>query len=80
MMRSAARQCRAGCGRLRQTWADFCPACWKRLPGDVAGALVAARRAKAPHLMARASIAAMDWLRTHSPAVEAARRIGEAPG
>lgn len=77
MIRSAARPCRAGCGRVRQPWADFCRACWRRLPDDVAGALIAARQAKVPHRIARTSIAAMDWLRVHSPAAEAARRIGE---
>lgn len=65
------------CSGTRQHWEATCPACWARMPFDKRDAITAARRAKNKATEAAASIDAVTWLEQHSPAAEAARRMGE---
>lgn len=78
MIRNAAHICRVpGCSNVRQHWAEVCQACWRLLPCDKQEALKAAKRSKAPHRIAQASIDAINWIVQHSPARQAARITGE---
>lgn len=67
-----------GCGGRKLTFHTMCAICWSRLPGDYRARILTARRSRARHLEAKAAIEASDWLVRHAPAVEAARRAGEA--
>lgn len=72
----------AGCGHRRAHWQAICHKCWRRLPISLTAPVVAARRAKAPHLIAKAEIDAVAWLNANpeiAPAEIAARVCGEAP-
>jgi hypothetical protein len=72
----------AGCGHVRPCWQVICRRCWRRLPLSLTAPVVAARRAKAPHLIAKAEIDAVAWLTANpeiAPAEIAARVCGEAP-
>lgn len=77
-MRSAAHPCPvAGCGNVLLRGHAVCRSCWRRLPADLTGPIVAARAARARHLEAKAAMRATAWLVAHPPAAEAARRCGE---
>jgi hypothetical protein len=78
-MRNAAHICRVpGCGNVRQRWAEVCHTCWRMLPCDKQNALKEAKRSRAAHRIATASIDAVNWLKAHSPARQAAQLLGEA--
>ena len=66
-----------GCGRVHPFWQAVCSTCWPLLPVDYRAAIRKARDARAKHLEAKASIAAVEWLNIRSPWAEAARRTGD---
>ncbi|HWT12278.1 MAG TPA: hypothetical protein VN231_05965 [Allosphingosinicella sp.] len=68
----------AGCGAAIPHWKLLCDGCFGRLPWPRRRAIVDARQARAPHLVFQHSRSAASWLAEHSPADEAARRMGEA--
>lgn len=65
------------CGRAIERWQRVCGGCWKQLPFAHRKALIEARQAKDFLSLSRLAIEAGAWLRDHSPAAEAARRLGE---
>jgi hypothetical protein len=67
-----------GCGREIPRWQRLCDPCFRRLPFDRRRAIAEAGQAKAPHIVARLTAEAAAWLADHTPAAEAARRMGEA--
>jgi hypothetical protein len=80
MMRSAAHPCPvAACSNTRQRWQAVCRACWRRLPVDLTAVIQQAKQMKAPHLRARAEMAATAWLNAHPIADAIARICGESP-
>lgn len=66
-----------GCGAPLERWQRFCLRCWRRLPWDKRRAIAEAKAT--PHIASQLAIEAAQWLSAHSPAQEAARRLGEAP-
>ena len=66
-----------GCGRSIERWKRLCNSCWCRLPFDQRKAIAAAMSDRATHIVTRLAAAAAEWLTRHSPAAEAARRLGE---
>jgi hypothetical protein len=66
-----------GCGAAIAAWKRLCDPCFARLPRPRRKAIIEARQARAPHLVQQHSRAAAEWLAKHSPAAEAARRLGE---
>lgn len=66
-----------GCRGPLQSWQSLCDGCWRLLPWDKRGPIAQARSARAPHLLADAVMAAVEWLREHAPAKLAARVTGE---
>jgi hypothetical protein len=75
--RAAQHRCIAGCGRAIEGWQWLCRPCFRRLPFGQRRAIAEAGQAKAPHLVARLAREGAAWLAAHSPAAEAARRLGE---
>lgn len=68
------------CAHCRGTiprWKRLCDTCWSLLPWSVRKPILDARDAKAPHIVAARVADASAWLKRHSPAAEAARRLGE---
>jgi hypothetical protein len=66
-----------GCAGERQRWEAVCGTCWALLPFDKRRAVLDARKARARHLEAAASIDAVAWLNAHRPAVQVAKILGE---
>lgn len=74
----ARHQCLVmGCGAEIAGWKRLCDACFRRLPFAQRKAIAEAGQARAPHILSKLAITAAAWLEEHSPAAEAARRIGE---
>lgn len=67
----------AGCRATIPHWQRICDACWGLLPWSHRKPIIEARDHKAPHLTAQHVAAAAAWLKSHSPAAVAARRLGE---
>lgn len=65
------------CGGKRAAWQAFCHACWCRLPVDLRATIDAAKMQRAPHLIAKAEIAATAWLGAHPASAEINRLLGE---
>jgi len=65
------------CRGKRQRWEAVCGTCWPLLPFDKRKAILDARKARARHLEASASIDAVAWLNEHRPADLAAKIMGE---
>lgn len=66
-----------GCGGKRQRWEAVCGTCWPLLPFDKRKAILEARKARARHLEATASMDAVAWLNAHRPAEQTAKILGE---
>lgn len=76
--RAAPNRCIArGCGCEIPPWKRLCDACFRRLPFDQRRAIAQAGEDRAPHRVAALVREAAAWLERHSPAAEAARRLGE---
>lgn len=82
MTRHRARRWReptlcAHCRGTIPSWQRLCAGCWRLLPWSFRQPILDAREAKAPHRVATGVVNAVQWLKAHSPAAEAARRQGE---
>ncbi|HEY1605600.1 MAG TPA: hypothetical protein VGF77_08365 [Allosphingosinicella sp.] len=67
-----------GCGAAVPRWKRLCDAHWRLLPFDQRRAIAVAGQEKAIVRVSELSLAAARWIAEHSPAAEAARRMGEA--
>jgi hypothetical protein len=67
-----------GCGAELPRWKLLCDVHFRRLPFDQRRAIAQAGQEKAFVRVAELARAAATWLADHSPAAEAARRMGEA--
>lgn len=66
------------CGVELPRWKRLCDPHWRLLPYDQRVAIAQAGQAKAFARVDELAIDAARWIAAHSPAAEAARRIGEA--
>ncbi|MGE0178966.1 MAG: hypothetical protein AB7O91_03995 [Sphingomonas sp.] len=66
-----------GCGARIAGWKWLCDRHFRALPFDRRRQIAEAGQARAPHVVSRLAMEGAAWLAEHSPAAEAARRIGE---
>jgi hypothetical protein len=69
MLRNARHPCPVSyCTNARLRWMAVCPACYRRLPGDIIAAFREARTLRRADMKFKAGVKARDWLNAHPPA------------